>query len=59
MLILGSLFAGLVFTQTPPAVLILALLVAWFGSINFGALFQQASRRQRTGTNKLYQMFFL
>jgi MFS family permease len=44
MLILAVLFAALAFTHAPAALLILALLAAWFGSINFGALFQLASR---------------
>lgn len=43
-LVLGILFAGMAVTRTPGVVLSLALLAAWFGSINFGALFQLASR---------------
>jgi nitrate/nitrite transporter NarK len=43
-LVLCILFAGLASIPTPGAVLGLALLAAWFGSINFGALFQLASR---------------
>jgi sugar phosphate permease len=41
---LGLLFAGLALGPTPGILLSLALLGAWFGSINFGALFQLASR---------------
>jgi NNP family nitrate/nitrite transporter-like MFS transporter len=44
LLVLGILFAGMAVTRTPGVVLSLALLAAWFGSINFGALFQLASR---------------
>jgi nitrate/nitrite transporter NarK len=43
-LILCILFAGLALIPVPWVVLSLALLGAWFGSINFGALFQLASR---------------
>ena len=43
-LVLGLLFAGLALSSVPGVVLTLALLGAWFGSINFGALFQLASR---------------
>ena len=38
------LFAGHGYPRDPGVVLSLALLAAWFGSINFGALFQLASR---------------
>ena len=41
---LAILFAGLAFIPAPGAVLCLALLCAWFGSVVFGALFQLASR---------------
>jgi len=41
---LAALCVALAATSTPGAVLALALLAAWFGSINFGALFQLASR---------------
>ena len=44
LLVLGILFAGMAVTRRPGLVLGLALLAAWFGSINFGALFQLASR---------------
>ena len=44
MLVLGILFASMAVTRAPGVVLGLALLAAWFGSINFGALFQLASR---------------
>jgi cyanate permease len=43
-LILCFLFAGLALGLTPAILLSLALLGAWFGSVNFGALFQLASR---------------
>ena len=43
-LVLSILFAGMAITRDPGVVLSLALLAAWFGSINFGALFQLASR---------------
>ena len=43
-LALLALFVGLSVIPAPGAVLVLALLAAWFGSINFGALFQIASR---------------
>jgi len=43
-LVLGLLFGGLALSSVPGVVLTLALLGAWFGSINFGALFQLASR---------------
>ena len=43
-LILCVLFAGLACVPTPGLVLGLALLAAWFGSFNFGALFHLASR---------------
>jgi nitrate/nitrite transporter NarK len=43
-LVLGVLFAGMSVTREPALVLGLALLAAWFGSINFGALFQLVSR---------------
>ncbi len=43
-LVLCLLFAGLALIPAPGVVLSLALLGAWFGSINFGALFQLASR---------------
>ncbi|MBA4421732.1 MAG: hypothetical protein C0390_01375 [Syntrophus sp. (in: bacteria)] len=43
-LVLGILFAGMAVARAPGVVLGLALLAAWFGSINFGALFQLASR---------------
>lgn len=43
-LVLCVLFAGLALIHAPGLVLTLALLGAWFGSINFGALFQMASR---------------
>ena len=43
-LILCILFTGLALIPAPGVVLSLALLGAWFGSINFGALFQLASR---------------
>jgi nitrate/nitrite transporter NarK len=43
-LVLGVLFAGMSVTRDPALVLSLALLAAWFGSINFGALFQLVSR---------------
>jgi MFS family permease len=37
-------FLGLALLRVPGGVLLLVLLVAWFGSINFGALFHLASR---------------
>ncbi|HSB69366.1 MAG TPA: MFS transporter [Candidatus Methylomirabilis sp.] len=43
-LALCILFTGLALIHTPGVVLSLALLGAWFGSVNFGALFQLASR---------------
>jgi nitrate/nitrite transporter NarK len=43
-LVLCMLFAGLALGPAPGILLSLALLVACFGSINFGALFQLASR---------------
>jgi NNP family nitrate/nitrite transporter-like MFS transporter len=43
-LLLGLLFGGLTISSVPGVVLALAVLGAWFGSINFGALFQLASR---------------
>jgi nitrate/nitrite transporter NarK len=43
-LVLCILFTALAFIPTPGVVLGLALLTAWFGSINFGALFHLASR---------------
>jgi sugar phosphate permease len=43
-LVLCLLFTGLALSAGPGMVLTLALLGAWFGSINFGALFQLASR---------------
>ncbi len=43
-LVLCLLFAGLALIPTPGVVLSLVLLGAWFGSINFGALFELASR---------------
>jgi MFS family permease len=44
LLLLVFLFAGLFGLQVPAVVLPLALLAAWFASINFGAFFQIASR---------------
>lgn len=44
MLLLAVLFTALAFAGAPAAVLTLVLLAAWFGSVNFGALFQLASR---------------
>jgi cyanate permease len=43
-LTLCILFIGLALIPTPGVVLSLAILGAWFGSINFGALFHLASR---------------
>ena len=43
-LALCGLFTALAFFREPGAVLSLALLVAWFGSVNFGSLFQLVSR---------------
>lgn len=43
-LVLCILFAGLTVIPASGVVLGLALLAAWFGSVNFGALFQLASR---------------
>ena len=43
-LVLGLLFGGLALRSVPGVVLTIALLGAWFGSNNFGALFQSASR---------------
>jgi MFS family permease len=43
-LILCFLFSGLFMLHSPGAVLALALMAAWFASINFGAFFQIASR---------------
>lgn len=44
-LILSVLFSGLFLVSVPAIVLCLALLTAWFASINFGALFHIASKR--------------
>ena len=49
-LVLCGLFAALAFTHAPGAVLGLALLVAWFGSMNFGSLFQLVSRSAAAGS---------
>jgi MFS family permease len=43
-LLLCLLFAGLALAPAPALLLALALLTAWFGSLNFGALFHLASR---------------
>jgi cyanate permease len=42
--VLCVLFAGLALAPAPALLLALALLTAWFGSMNFGALFHLASR---------------
>jgi len=43
-LVLSGLFAALPAIRTPSLLLAAALLAAWFGSINFGAIFYLASR---------------
>jgi nitrate/nitrite transporter NarK len=48
-LVLCVLFAGLALIPASGVVLGLALLAAWFGSINFGALFHLASRAASAG----------
>lgn len=47
-LILSMIFLGLFLLQTPGVVMGLALLAAWFASINFGAIFQLGSRTIRS-----------
>jgi nitrate/nitrite transporter NarK len=49
-LILFILFAGLFWIPHPKAILVLAVLTAWFASINFGAFFQIASGFASTGS---------
>ncbi len=50
MIALAVLFATLTLVGAPAAVLILAMAAAWFGSFNFGALFQLASRLAAAGS---------
>jgi hypothetical protein len=46
-LVLSMIFLGLFLVPAPSVVTSLALLAAWFASINFGAIFQLASRTTR------------
>ena len=49
-LILSFLFFGIFFTASPQVILCLALLAAWFASVNFGSIFYLAAKAAPAGS---------